>query len=57
MKEIDVRILRGNSNRYQLRLIAVALLAPVVLTAVGLDLVLARNFLAVMVPALLAMVP
>ncbi len=34
-EEIDVRILRGNSNRYQVRLIAVALLAALGLVAAG----------------------
>ena len=34
-EEIQVRILRGNSNRYQLRLLAVALLAALGLVAAG----------------------
>jgi predicted lipoprotein with Yx(FWY)xxD motif len=34
-KEIDVRILRGNSNRSQVRLLAVALLAVIGLVAAG----------------------
>ena len=34
-EEMDVRILRGNSNRYQVRLIAVALLAALGLVAAG----------------------
>jgi predicted lipoprotein with Yx(FWY)xxD motif len=35
MEEMNVRILRGNSNRYQLRVIAVALLALLGLVAAG----------------------
>ena len=35
MKEINVRILRGNSNRYQLRLIAVALFALLATSAIA----------------------
>jgi len=34
-EEMNVRILRGNSNRYQVRLIAVALLAGLGLVAAG----------------------